>query len=223
DLTRLPPALGVRLRLTALRTQAPLASSLSGVSATRPARPADAGPTAAPADAAPRGPFGALLRLLRHLWCLLLNLVRRLLGRPAKPCGPATRLPAFEPVVHEAVPGKRVVVRGVVLEPFERVAALVAVRPEAPLPPGESWTFDVQQWVGEELVGGGRYVVSVEGERDDPRKQRGGDDLTPPPTHDITSDRETVERIEREAEPLRYVPPFAREIVEKREQEQERR
>lgn len=218
DTRRLPPGLSVGVRLTPLRTERPLAESLEGVRLSRPAVPADAGP-ARPRKAQARG----LLALLRSLWCLLLNLLRRLVGRPPKPCGrPTVAIPRLEPVVHEAAPGERVVVHGVRLAPFERVAALVSLHVAEPLPPGETWTFDVQHWVdGEVLAGGGRYVVTTEGEGRRLQKDD-GDDLTPP-THDINSDRETVERIERESEALRYVPPFAREIVEEREREQGKR
>jgi hypothetical protein len=63
------------------------------------------------------------------------------------------------------------------------------------------------------MAGGGRYVIVVEGP---------GEKRQPiiAPTHDPQTDPEEVRRIEREGERFRYVPPFARDIVEEREREQ---
>jgi hypothetical protein len=215
DLRRIPPALGVSLQLTPLQTEGPLESSLVGVSKTRPTEAGD------------RLPAAKGIPILSWLWalilailCWLVNLVRQLLGRPTKPCGhPKVQLPQFEPVVHEAESGTRVAVKGVKLGPFGSAAALIAFEPVAPLPPGERFTVDVQQWEnGAILAGGSLYVVNTEGEKKPPKGE-----IPPPPTMDHRSDREEVERLEREGEELRYVPPFIKKLVEERESEQEKR
>jgi hypothetical protein len=64
------------------------------------------------------------------------------------------------------------------------------------------------------LVGGGRYVVVTGGESKDKRKP------VVAPTHDPDTPREEIEEIEKEGERFRFIPPFARKIVEEREKEQ---
>jgi hypothetical protein len=111
-------------------------------------------------------------------------------------------------------------VRGVRLAPHERTAAALAITPTAELERGSRHTFDILQTIEKEelthVVGGGRYVVVVEGERK--RKHRPAVATSHDPDVELTS--EELSRIEKESEHYRYVPPHARDLVEKREREQ---
>ncbi len=215
DLRTLPPELAVSLQLTPLTTTQPLEDSLDGVAASNPSSPG--GDLLAPAK--PQGLLQRLLALVRLLLCWIFNLARTLLGRPRKPCRPrVVRLPTFAPTVYEAERSQRVTVRGVRIEPFGWVAAAVAVENTGSLEPESEHSFEIQQWVPDveiaTMVGGGRYVVVTGGES---KKKR---NPVVAPTHDPDTSREEIEALEKDAERYRYVPPFARRIVEEREREQ---
>jgi hypothetical protein len=214
DLRRVPPSLAVSLQLTPVQTPGPLVDSLIGVANSRPATPADIPPK----------PFeipvlSALWALIVTIVCWLVNLVRKLFGRPTRPCRrPRVKVPDFEPVVHEAESGKRVAVQGVLIPAFGFAAALIAIEPVAPMQLGDVVSFDVQQWDGTTLEGGGHYVVRIEGEKPPP-------ELLPPApaTMRAGADRAVLRQLEREAEQFPTIPPFAHRLVEQRESELERR
>jgi hypothetical protein len=215
DLRALPPQLGVSFQLTPLTTARPLEQSLEGVASVR-----QIGPRESVFPPTRRGLIARLLAWLRLLVCRLLNILRRLTGRPPRPCGrPRVRLPDFERRLLVAVPSARVAVRDVLLPAFGEAAVAIAVELGGTLTAGARYGFDVQQLAGGQVIGGGRYIVVMQGDPPD------GDELEKlrPPTHDPTTPREEAERLEREAERLRFVPPFARRIVEDREREQGKR
>jgi hypothetical protein len=214
DLTRLPPQLAVSFRLTPLEAAGGGVPALQGVERTRDVQPGEL-------LAVPRGAGSqvGLFSILRLIWCWLVNLVQWVLRKPRRRCrGPRVELPPLEPTVYEAKPSSRVVVGGIRLPPFGRAAAVLTVTTTGALPPGEEYNFDIQQLSDRErVVGGGRYVVMTEGER----KERSKPPL--PPSHDPDADPEELKRLregEGDGERFRYVPPFAKDIVEKREEEQ---
>ena len=213
---QLPPALRVSFQLTSLRTERPLGDAVAGVASEHPADERNM-----PFPPRKRSWIEELVSWLRLLLCRLLNLLRALLGRPRRSCRKRyLELPPFAPTVYEAAVGERVAVRGVRFRPHERVAAALAIAPRDTLQPGARYSFDIQQVVvdGEftEVVGGGRYVVVVDGEEKRKRKPAVAD------SHDQDAEftAEEVSRLEREGERYRYVPPHARELIEEREREQ---
>ena len=208
DLQSLPQQLAVSFKLTRLDTVEPLHNSLGGVARIR--RPGFVKRFL--------GCLGSLIRwlgwLVQWLGCWIENLGRRILGLPLKTCKfkPDVKLPDFEDTVYEAQPSALVEVKGVRLPPFGFGAALLSIRNTGTLEEGSEYRFDVQQVVKRTVVGGSTYVVRVAGEKKIP----------PPMVPDVFRadlDEDTRIRIEREAEELKYVPPWAKDIVEDRERE----
>jgi hypothetical protein len=220
DFRNLPPELGVSFHLAEVKTAEPLEAAITGVSGQRQE------PVAAKwRKKRSRSPLGWLLALLPQLSCWFMNLIRRLLRLPTRRCrrrvkGPA--LPPFTPIRYQAQPSSLVEVHDVELAPYGYCAALLRVEPKARLEEGSRYTFDVLQFVRDNKretpaeVGGGRYVVVVMG---DPKHR---EPEIAPSVHPDTSEEER-EQMEREGEELRYVPPWAEELVKAREEEQHRR
>lgn len=212
DFRNIPPALSASFQLTRVNTVAPLRNSLTGVRRVH--------------EPGPGGSVGNWLKefirwlgwLLQWLGCWVENLGRRLVGRPLKRCRfrPEGALPDFESAIYDISPASVALVRGVRLEPFGFCAALLEIVNQGTLAPGCDYRFEVQQMEKDRVVGGSTYVVCIEGERKQPEQ-------VVVPSHDVKLGHERLEQIEREAEPLKYVPPHAREIVEKREKEQGRK
>jgi hypothetical protein len=216
ELTRLPGALRASFQLTPLETLGPLEDALVGVASHGPAHPDDM-----PFPPSKKSWLDWLIGWLRILLCWLANLIRFLFGRPRRKCRRRyLELPSMEPTLYEATPGERVEIRGVRLRPHERVAAALAITPVDGLETGARYWFDIQQrtYEGEleTIVGGGRYLVVVDGEEKRPRKPARASSHDP----DEKFTAEEVSRLEREAERYRYVPHQAREHVAKREHEQ---
>jgi hypothetical protein len=216
EFDRLPPELSVTFQLTPLQTVGPLGDALIGVASQAPVQPGDMLLRTRKVSW-----LGLLIEWLRILICWIVNLVRWFLGRPRRRCRKRyLKLPQFAPTLYEAAASERVEVRDVRLGPHERVAAAVAIAPTGRLEPGERFSFDIQQLIRdgefEEVIGGGRYVVVVEGEKKYERKPAIA--TSHDPEADFTP--EELARLEREAERYRYVPPHARELVEEREREQ---
>jgi hypothetical protein len=212
DLRALPPQIALSFRLTKVATAAPLGTSLSGVASVRPLSLRDRLMNAF------GHVFRCLGRFLAWLGCWVENFGRWLLNVPLRPCRrpPEIALPKFAPEIYEASPSSLVEVRGVKLPAFGSCAALLAIRNTGTLESGSEYTFQVQQRVNDQLVGGSTYVVRIAGEkRVKPR--------VTVDAHRTDLDLAKLQRIEREAEPLKYVPPWAKKIVEKRETEQGRK
>lgn len=208
DLTALPSPVEVSFQLTAVDTAAPLAESIDGV-----ARHKRVG-VAARLWRTFASFFRWLGRLVQWLGCWLENLGRWLAGMPLRRCRvrPEGRVPRFEDTVYEAAPSARVEVRGVRLPAYGSAAARLSIRNRGALEPGSAHAFEVQQVVGGRVVGGSTYVMRAAGLRK----------LHPPevfPPLLETRDPAEVERIELEAEEQRYVPPWARDLIEERERE----
>lgn len=212
DLRGLPAGLRASVRLTRLDTAAPLADSVTGIAGTRrPGLPARL--------AACLGTFLRWLGwLLQGLGCAIENLGRRLLRLPLKACWvkPREKFPPFEPTIYDLRPSAVAEVRGVRLGPFGTCAALLEVANTGVTEPGCTLRFEVQQHVGGQVVGGSTYVVCIAGR---PKPQP----VVVATSHRADLSLEELNRIEREAEALKYVPPHARRIVEQREREQGRR
>ncbi len=209
DLSNLPPQLSVSFRLTRLETVGPLPDSVTGVAKIRqPGLPERIS-----------GCCSSLLRWLgwfiQWLGCWVENLGRCIIGLPLKSCrqGPKVKLPVFEPTIYEASPSSLAEVKGVRIPPFGLCAALLSIRNKGTLEEGSEYRFEIQQRIKEEVAGGSTYVVRIAGERKLPSP-------FVPPTMRTDLDPRELERIEREGEKLKYVPPWARDIVESREKEQ---
>jgi len=86
------------------------------------------------------------------------------------------------------------------IPPGGSVAALLSIQNRGDLPPGSEYTFQVQQLVGGNVVGGSVYVVRIAGDKIEnpfvPPSLAGGLDVR------------ALEELEREAEDLRILPPW---------------
>jgi hypothetical protein len=77
---------------------------------------------------------------------------------------------------------------------------------------GSEYRFEVQQTVNKQVVGGSTYVVQIAGVRK----------AQPPHIPEslrLDLDVKEINRIEKEAEPYKYLPPWAEDIVDARETE----
>jgi hypothetical protein len=210
DLRLLPPALTVTIRLGELTTLDPLYESVGGASRL----------TEEPLTLADRlrqhQPTVAMGKALEWLGWRVSVLGRRILGLPERDSPPEHRRPVvpLRPA-YMAKPGGVVSVRGVVLGPYGKVVAEVHIVNDGELSPGAEYRFDVQQVVKGEVAGGVTYVVPTAGDPDIP-KQPIVD------SHRIDLPPEELERIEREADDMMVVPPFARRLSAARRREQGR-
>jgi hypothetical protein len=230
DTEMLPPGIRVRMRPSRVTTTLPLPQAGAGMERTFespvPRR------WLAPEQ---RGLVWWLVALLSRLWCRIVNFVRGLLGMPKQPCKVQWTVPALSNTVFEAMSPGIAEIRGIALPPGGMGALLIAVEPLVPLQPGAEYRFEVQQWArpadgqevpdypgrgpetgGMAMVGGGTHVIHIAGEG-----KRHENVVAPSHRQDI--DPEERERIEREAEREKVVPPWAKEHVEQREHEQGRR
>lgn len=93
----------------------------------------------------------------------LQNIRRMLAGIKEIACraGVHTKLPRLEKVVHEAIPGTRVVVEEIVIPPMGSVTAAILLCNGGNLPPGSRYRFQAQQVVAGRVVGGSVFVVQV--------------------------------------------------------------
>jgi len=207
DLRPLPPQLHMWLRLSELHTEVPLEQALDGIAVVH--RPGE-----------------TLKELFAGVGVKQRNKVTAWLdrwldstegksearedddddgdGRPRHKRHPMVR---FTQAIYRAKPATRVSVRGVRLSPHGVGAALMAVENTGKLPTGSRYRFQVQQMVGDQVVGGGTYVVVIAGE---PK-------LPPPlvsPSHRI--DPKTKGPPTMPPMPLRFVPPWMTNLVEER-------
>lgn len=212
DLRQLPPQLHTSFKLTPLDTVNPLPNSLVGVAA--PMQPG----VIEKAVEILGSLFGWLIligQIIQLLGCLIENLGRLIVGLPLKSCRgkPHIKFPRFAPTLYEALPSTRVEVRGVRIPPFGFSAALLSIRNRGILEEGSEYQFEVQQQVQGQVVGGSTYVVRIAGVKK----------LPVPlvlPTMLTGQDEQEVARIERESERFQYAPPWAKDIIEARKQEQ---
>jgi hypothetical protein len=159
-------------------------------------------------------PIGWLLRLIG---CWIENLGRWILGLPRRPCDEKPPGgPQFAPEIYEAGPSTLVEVAGVRLPPHGFCAARLRVRNAGTLEAGSEHAFEVQQRVDGRVVGGSTYIVRIDG-----IKQRPPEVQVPSMRTDLSL--EELQRIEREAEPFKYIPPVAKDIVEQREEDEGRK
>jgi len=124
------------------------------------------------------------------------------------------RLPRFEPAVYTALPSTLVEIRDVVLQPGANVSALLWIENRGDLAPGSDYTFQVQQFVGGNLVGGSAYKVRIAGRK-----------IAHPfvaPSLAGELDLDAVEELEREAEDRRYLPPWMEDPVDQSEKNLEK-
>jgi hypothetical protein len=94
-------------------------------------------------------------------------------------------------------------------------AAFLRIRAEGELPAGSRYTFDIQQVVDSVPVGGSAFVVPIEGAPEYPPAFRFPFDMD-------GSDPTEWDRIERESEEDKFLPPLATDIVREREAELEK-
>jgi hypothetical protein len=214
DMRTLPAALSASFKLTELKTAKPLRESVTGVRKTRQ-------PGLFEGIAALLSRFFRWLgALIERLGCRIENLGRWFVGLPLRSCKSkprGRRLPRFEPTIYEMEPSGMVEITGVMIPPFGFCATQLAITNSGTLAAGSKHRFEVQQLVKGEVVGGSTFVVLVDGEE----KQRERNIISD--SHRTDLDHRERERIEREAERFKYVPPWAKEIVERREEEQGRK
>jgi hypothetical protein len=157
DLRPLPPQLQVLLRLSELKTAAPLEQSLEGIEAVHHPGLIDDAKTVLLAGIE-RGE-----EVLEWLDRWLDRAEARLgggehEGRPRHPRMPEL---GFTPPIYRAKPSARVAVRDVRLPVHGAGAALIAIENRGELPPGSEYRFQVQQVVRGHVVGGSTYVVRI--------------------------------------------------------------
>jgi hypothetical protein len=110
-------------------------------------------------------------------------------------------------------PSGLVQVTGVRLPAFGFGAALIDIRNTGTLEEGSEFVFQVQQTIDQKVVGGSMYVVRIAGQ-----KKLREPFFAPSVRFDLTA--EESHRLEAEAEQLRYLPPWAKKIVDEREKQQ---
>src|SRR5713101_1295234 len=142
----------------------------------------------------------SLIRWIAHffewLGCWLINLGRWLGGLPMQACRwkPERRYAGFVGMVYTASPSAPVSVTGVRIPAFGHCAMLLSVQNRGVLPEGSRYQFQVQQKIGAQVVGGSTYIVRVAGQK-----------KLPPASP------------QSEVEAPRYVPAWAKDLVEARE------
>ncbi|KWF15206.1 hypothetical protein WL82_28905 [Burkholderia ubonensis] len=152
DLRGLPSQLRVAFRLSRLETVKPLTSSISGA---RERKRSLAGWLSDAVDEIIDDPIKHAIDGIEDFFEKLFDEDDdREQRRPTIPIDP----PIY--VVDSPV---QVRIDGVVLSPGSAGAAEIAVRNTGTLPPGSVYWFQVQQWVGTQLVGGSIYKVRIAG------------------------------------------------------------
>jgi photosystem II stability/assembly factor-like uncharacterized protein len=211
DFSNLPPELAVTLQLTHLTTRLPLEMAMNGIKNKRRAKNHEKIlPRSEPTS---KNVLGHLGKALRDL----INWVLRLFG--AKPGDrrytPKIAIPKFVDIIYEVKPRAQVTVRDVQFDPFGMVAAYIRIRNTGFLPKGERYQFEVQQLIDGEPVGGSTYIVVIEGDPELPPLQQ---------FPFIMMDKDPIDwsRIEWESKEDKYIPPWAVDIVKRREAETEK-
>jgi hypothetical protein len=169
DLRSLPPQLQMWLRLSELKTEAPLEKSLTGIETIHRPGLSDHVKAALLAGAE-RG--GEVLEWLER-W---LHRFEHELGgshhdhRPCHKPHPGLR---FAPPIYRAKPASLVSVKGVHLLAHGAGAALMVIENHGELPKGSEYRFQVQQVVGGRVIGGSTYVIRIAGHKEpDPIEKR---------------------------------------------------
>jgi hypothetical protein len=183
DLRPLPPQLHMWLRLSEMKTRAPLEKSLTGIETIY--HPGLADHLKATLLAGVH--HGEELVSWFDRW--LHQLEDRLEGtqhdhRPCHKPHPGLR---FTPHIYRAKPASLVAVRDVELPPHGAAAALIVIENHGQLPRGSEYRFQVQQVIGGHVAGGSMYVIRIAGhteperiepvgeaERDGDQRQAGG-------------------------------------------------
>jgi hypothetical protein len=195
DLRGLPPQLSIAFQLSHLETVNPLPRSITGVARTRKEDPADFIEDA--------GDSGDECRCFENLERLLAGL-KKIFCKSKE----HHKMPQLDPVVHEAEPSARVEIKGVRLPPYGFVTAAIQVRNTGELKPGSEFRFQVQQAVDGVVAGGSMYVVRI----------AGTPEPAPSPVADsVDTRKETRPEQERGGLRLKYVPPWAEQMVKDRE------
>jgi hypothetical protein len=195
DFSNLPPELAVTLQFTPLTTKLPLDKAMKGIIDKCRAEVDEEIPT--------RGEF---------TWKAALSRLWNFLKRRDREYPPRISLPRFTDIVYKVANRAVVTVRDVRLDPLGMVAAYIRIRNVGSLPKGEHYPFEVQQLVGGKQTGGSSYVVVIEGDRElHPMLQF--------PFIMKGEDPRDWSRIERESKKDKYIPPWAVEIVRRREAE----
>jgi hypothetical protein len=163
DLRPLPPELQLWLRLSELKTQAPLEQSLEGIATTHHPGLAD--------------DLKSALLAGVHEVDELLEWFERCLHRLEDELGdggggthhehrshhkPHKGL-RFTAPIYRAKTASLVAVRGVELPPHGAAAALMTIENHGELPKGSEYRFQVQQVLGGRVVGGSTYVIRIAG------------------------------------------------------------
>jgi hypothetical protein len=205
DLRQLPPQLHTSFKLTPLDTVNPLPVSVVGVAPPRQPGPIER-------IVAFLGMLFAWLiligRFVEFLGCVIGNIGRLIVGLPLKSCRrkPHITFPKFAPPTYDALPSALVEVQGVRIPPFGFGAALLSIRNHGTLDEGSEYQFQVQQVVQGEVIGGSAYVIRIAGDKKFPPN------VLPQPPIDLPPPVST----------LLGGPPWARDIIDTRRQEQGR-
>ena len=167
DLRPLPRELRMWFRLSELKTEAPLERSLTGIETIHHPDLADHAMAALLAGVE-RGE--EILEWFEHA----LDRFELELGGREEDDGlrhkPHPEL-RFSPPIYRAKPSSLISVKGVQLEPHGASAALLVFENHGELPDGSEYHLQVQQVVGERVVGGCTYVIRIAGQREPERIQ----------------------------------------------------
>jgi hypothetical protein len=170
DLRSLPPGLRLFLRLSELKTDRPLEESLTGVETIHHPGTADEIKSALLAG----------IELGEEVLELLergLDRFERELGgsdrddrddRPSHKPHPGL---ALTPPIYQAKPASLVSVKGVHLPAHGAGAALIVIENHGELADGSEYRFQIQQVVGERVIGGSTYVIRIPGQRQPERSE----------------------------------------------------
>ena len=195
DLRGLPPQLSAAFQLSHLETAKPLLESITGIARTRKEDPEDFIKDAEDGMDECRC-FENLQRLLAGL--------KRIFCKGEEHSG----VPQLDPVVYEPEPSARVEIQGVRIPAHGFATAAIQIRNTGQLKPGSEFRFQVQQVVEGVVVGGSVYVVRI----------AGTPELNPPLFADSVDIRKEIGPEEGSGgRPLKYIPPWAQQIVANRE------
>jgi hypothetical protein len=177
DLRPLPPQLQTWLRFSALKTEASLETSLTGIETVHHPGLADHVKAALLAGVE----HGEELVHWFDHW--LHRLEAGLGGTPHddRPCHKPHPGMRMTPPIYRAKPASLVAVRGVELPPHDAAAALIAIENHGGLGEGSEYRFQVQQVIDGRVVGGSTYVVRIAGHaRREPIPELGEEKHEPP-------------------------------------------
>lgn len=166
DLRPLPPQLKVWLRLSELRTEAPLEESLTGIETVHRPGLADHVKAALLAGVEQGEEFLEWLERSLHRFERALGGDDERGGGDDRPCHKPHPGLRFTAPTYRAKPASLVSVRGVHLPPHGASAALLVIENHGELPEGSEYRFQVHQVVKERVVGGSTYVIRIAGYRE---------------------------------------------------------